>query len=244
MNVNQAPEAARTLLVAGAEGYLGFQAVRYFAGRGLAVVASCRTRAEAARVQAQWTAESSGNQVRVVTCDLADEAQVKATVAEAVGTLGTLDALFNAAGGFRWAPTTDLTSADFDFLFAANLRSSWLLAKHAAPVMRARGFGRMVFVSARGTLAPVEPGLGLYIASKAALNALVGGLAAELKDAGVRVNAVLPTVLDTPANRLAMPDVDPRRWVPSDALLDIVAMLLGPAGAAMNGALVPVAGGL
>jgi NAD(P)-dependent dehydrogenase (short-subunit alcohol dehydrogenase family) len=235
--------AARTVLVAGAEGSLGFAATQHSARAGLKVAASCRTAADAERVRGQ-IADAGLTGVTVLTADLADERAVASLIADAERALGRVDALVNAAGGFRWAHTVDTAVADFDFLMSANLRSSFLLAKHVVPGMQARGFGRVVFVSSRATLAPGDPGMGLYTASKLALNALIASLAAEVRKTGVTVNAVLPSTIDTPANRKAMPQSDPADWVTTEALLQLVDVFLGSDGTVLNGALLPVAGRL
>lgn len=238
-----AGKAVETLLVGGAEGHLGLEAVVLFTARGLRVAASVRTRADEDRVRAALQSRGAG-EVPVYACDLSDERATGAMIARAEADLGPLGGLLNAAGGFRWALTPDLTAADLDFLMTANFRTAVNLAKHLVPRMVARGFGRLVFVSSRATLEPVAPGMGAYVASKAAVNALVSALAAENRATGLNVNAVLPTTIDTPANRQAMPEADVAAWVTVPALLGIVATLLGPEGAPLNGALIPVAGRL
>jgi NAD(P)-dependent dehydrogenase (short-subunit alcohol dehydrogenase family) len=231
----------RHLLIGGAEGFLGQAAVAHYANLGCKVTASCRTRADLERVAA-CVKKAGLAGVAPLQADLGDDQAVARLFEEAEAEGGALDAVFNAAGGFRWAKVPDCAPSDFDFLVGANLRTAFLLARHAVPRLKARGFGRLVFVSARGTLGTGEPGLGVYTATKAALNALVLGLAAELRRTGVTVNAVLPSIIDTPANRQAMPDADTGAWVTTDALLAVIDQLMD--NGAVNGALVAVAGGL
>lgn len=235
--------SVKTLLIGGAEGFLGFEACAYFAGRGLKVVASVRTDADAARVGTQLR-EKEVHGVRTFVCDLADDAQTGVMIARAESEVGPVDGLLNAAGAFRWGQTPDLPSADLALLWSANALTSFNLAKHLVPRMQARKAGRLVFVSSRATLEPVGAGMGAYVASKAAVNALVSALAAENKPHGLCVNAVLPTTIDTPANRQAMAGADFGAWVTIPALLGVVAVLLGAEGAVLNGALVPVGGRL
>jgi NAD(P)-dependent dehydrogenase (short-subunit alcohol dehydrogenase family) len=216
--------------------------VAFFARRGMQVHGSCRTGADLEKMQAFVQGEGLRG-VTLHQADLASDDAVGRLVAAADGAGdGSLDAVFNAAGGFRWVATADATVADFDFLVSANIRSNWLLARHAVPRFSRRGFGRLTFVSARGTLGNGEANLGVYTATKAAVNALVLGLAAELKGTGVTANAVLPTVLDTPGNRQAMPKSDPSTWVTPKALLAVVDDIF--ASPVLNGALIAVAGGL
>ena len=230
---------AESILIGGAEGFLGRAAVEYFAKKGRRVVASCRTKADLEKVK-DFVQSSKLIGVTTLECDLGDEAAVKSMMQEA----GAIDGLFNAAGGFRYGSVTDCSTADFDFLMSANLKSAFLLAKHATPGMRARGFGRLVFVSARGTLSQAAANMGPYTASKAALNCLIEALATEVRGSGVTVNAVMPTVINTPANRQAMPDANPKEWVTTTDILAVVEQLVGPTGAPVNGSLISVAGGL
>lgn len=230
----------RTLLVAGAEGFLGLGVAQAFAARGLKIVATSRDAIGEARIKAAVPGAFTG------VCDLGDEAQVQALLERAEKAAGPIDALVNCAGGFRWATVAETSVADLDFLLGSNARSSFILAKHLAPRLFGRGFGRMIFVSSRSTLEPAPLGLAAYVASKAAVNALVESLAAEAKakTPGVTVNAVLPTMIDTPPNREAMPNEDASRWVAIPQLVEAIAFLIGDGGAAVNGALLPVAGRL
>lgn len=230
---------AESVLVAGAEGFLGRAAVEYFAKKGLKVVASCRTAKDLANVRG-FVDEAKLRDVLAVEADLGDEAAVERLARSA----GAVDGLFNAAGGFRYGALGECSMADWDFLYAANLKSSFLLAKHVSAGMRARGFGRLVFVSSKATLGPTPANMGPYNATKAALNCLVEALAAEMKGTGVTANAIMPSTIDTPANRQAMPDQNPKNWVTTTQLLAVVDQLLGPVGEPINGALIPVAGGL
>lgn len=230
---------AESVLIAGAEGFLGRAAVEYFARKGLRVVASCRTAKDLENVKG--LVEKSGlSHVLAVEADLGAEAAVERLAKYA----GPVDALFNAAGGFRYGSLADCSLVDFEFLYAANLKSTFLLAKHFTPGMRARRFGRLVFVSSKATLGPAPANMGPYNATKAALNCLVEALAAEVKGTGVTANAIMPSTIDTPANRQAMPDQNPKNWVTTSQLLAVVDQLLGPVGEPVNGALIPVAGGL
>lgn len=233
----------QAVLVAGAEGYLGQKAVAFFAGRGARVVASCRTPADRERVSSWAKSELGGAAyVHSVACDLSDFAAVRAMADSVEEAVGPIDALVNTAGGFRWASVPTMSAADTEFLISANFRSALALTQTFVPKMQARDKGRIVLVSAKGTLGQGEAGLGIYTATKAAVNALVLGTAAELRKTNVKINAVLPTIIDTPANRKDMPQANFGDWVAPEALLGVVAMLFSDAGSVFQGALVPVAG--
>ena len=125
-------------------------------------------------------------------------------------------------------------------MYRTNLRSCLLASQASIPLLRKNG-GSIVNVSAAASQR-AEKGMGAYAASKSAVSRLTESLAAELKDAGVRVNAVLPSILDTPANRTSMPDADFTRWVAPEALADAIAFLLSDQARAIIGALLPVMG--
>jgi NAD(P)-dependent dehydrogenase (short-subunit alcohol dehydrogenase family) len=136
-----------------------------------------------------------------------------------------------------------ISDADIDFLINANLKSGLVLARELLPGMKKKNFGRMVFVSARATMAP-GVGVGAYAASKAGLNMLVGSIAEETKEFDINVNAVLPTIIDTPINRSDMPGSDFSKWVKPEEISEIVYSLTSPWGKPIHGALIPVAGRL
>lgn len=173
--------------------------------------------------------------------DLADEAATQTALARVAEALGGLDGLVNVAGGFRWETVTDGSVATWDTLYAMNVRTALLASRAALPFLRASGQGRIVNV---GALAAGQAalGMGAYAASKAGVARLTEALAEELKDQGVTVNAVLPSILDTPANRADMPQADFSRWVHPVQLAEVMAFLLQDAAAAVTGALIPVRG--
>lgn len=169
--------------------------------------------------------------------DVTDEASVGRLFAD----VGAADALVHLAGGYVSAPIEATTLAQFDAQIGLNLRSFFLCAREAVRTMKLRGSGRIVAVGAKGALEP-GPNSVAYAASKAGLHAIVRGLAEELRGTGVSVHAVLPSVIDTPANRSAMPQADPSRWVAPADLAEIVATLVSGAFGAATGALIPVSG--
>jgi NAD(P)-dependent dehydrogenase (short-subunit alcohol dehydrogenase family) len=130
-----------------------------------------------------------------------------------------------------------------DFLVRANLLSTIHLLRAIVPVMKTRGFGRIVLVGAKATLSP-GAGMGVYLATKAGINQLVQSVAEELKPADITINAVMPSMIDTPANRKAMPEADYGKWVAREELAGIIFGLTQPGSRAIHGALIPVSGRL
>lgn len=153
-----------------------------------------------------------------------------------------VDGLVNVAGGFEWETVESGSIETWDRLYAMNLRTAVISSQAALPhLLAANGGARIVNV---GALASVKGGLGMgaYAASKAGVARLTESLAEELKERGITVNAVMPSIIDTPKNRSDMPDADPNRWVTPRALAAVIAFLLSDDAAAITGACVPVAG--
>ena len=195
-------------------------------------------------------AESQG--ARVIRLDiasdesLADSHAVDLTNADAtrelIQSLGPFDSLVNLAGGFAMGTESwDASDEQWDLMFRLNVSTMRNAIKAAVPVLLEQQAGSIVNVGAFG--AREGQGLmGAYCASKSVVMRLTETLAEELKTRGINVNAVLPTVIDTQANRAAMPDSDPAEWVFPDDLASVICFLLSPAARAVHGALVPVRG--
>lgn len=173
--------------------------------------------------------------------DLTDKGATEAAFARVVAHFGGLDALVNVAGGFRWETLADGSLDTWDTLYQLNLRTCVGASRAALPHLLARGNGGIVNIGAMGALRGAT-GMGAYAASKAGVMRFTEALAEELKDRGVRVNAVLPSIIDTPQNRRDMPDADASRWVTADQVAAVILFLLSPQAAAVTGALVPVPG--
>lgn len=215
--------APRTVLVTGGAGALGTSVVRAFLAAGERVLAADRDEgALAALIEAAAGAAPAGR-LDTAAVDLADPAAVAHLV-----------------GGFRFGTLAETSDADWRFLVAVNLETSFLVLRESARRFAAAGGGALVAVSAPAGLLG-EAGVGPYAATKAALLRLVESLARELAPSG-RANAVLPGTMDTPANRAAMPRADHSRWVTTDAVAEVVRWLASPAAHAVNGAAVRVPG--
>ncbi len=172
--------------------------------------------------------------------DLTDSAQAGQAIAAVIGRFGRLDALLNIAGGFVWQTTDDADPA-WDRMHALNVTTALNATRAALPYLKASDQGRIVNVGSAAAL-KAGAGMGAYGAAKAGVHALTQALAEELKATSVTVNAVLPSIIDTPANRKDMPDADPAQWVAPADLAAVILFLASPESRAMTGALVPVTG--
>jgi NAD(P)-dependent dehydrogenase (short-subunit alcohol dehydrogenase family) len=152
-----------------------------------------------------------------------------------------IDALVNVAGGFSWEAVADGSLQTWDRMYAINLRTAVAASQAVLRHLKAHGAGRIVNVGALAAL-KAAAGMGAYAASKAGVMRLTESLAEELKGQGITVNAVLPSVIDTPANRADMPQADFTRWVTPQSLARIIAFLLSDDAASITGACLPVAG--
>lgn len=224
--------AGKRVAVTGAFGTLGTAVVRGVQAAGARVAAIDRATAPAAGLD---DAALFGG------VDLSDFASAQATLDNVAQTLGGLDALVNIAGAFRWETLSDGSLDTWDLLYRINLRTAAAASKAALPHLVKRGSGRIVNIGA-GAAAKAGAGMGAYAASKAGVARLTEALAEELKDQHITVNAVLPSIIDTPPNRADMPTADFDRWVKPEQLADVIVFLLSEQAAAITGALLPVSG--
>ncbi len=155
--------------------------------------------------------------------------------------LGGLDALINIAGTFRWETVADGDPKTWDFLHRVNVMTALNASRAALPALIASGSGRIVNIGANGAL-KAGAGMGPYAASKAGVHRLTEALAEEMKDKGITVNAVLPSIIDTAMNRKDMPDADFSKWVAPSELAAIILFLASAEASAVTGALIPVMG--
>ncbi len=226
----------RTIVVTGASGVLGAAVARAAGERG-AVVAML----DVAAIPADRGAQGAGH-LRLGGVDLTDFAAVRNAMDEIKAKTGRLDALVNVAGGFRWQTLADGDLDAWDGLYRINLKTAATACKAALPHLIASGAGRIVNVGALGAV-KAGAGMGAYAASKAGVAKLTESLAEELKGK-VTVNAVLPSIIDTPANRADMPDADFSKWVAPRDLASVILFLASDEARAVTGALVPVTGGV
>jgi NAD(P)-dependent dehydrogenase (short-subunit alcohol dehydrogenase family) len=223
----------KTILITGAAGNLGLATARAFARAGAELLLLDR---DVSRLHAEFPDK---DRYRCIAADLLDSDAVAAAIA---GADGNIDVLCNIAGGFRMGQPVHATSdADWDFLFGLNARSVLHTARAVVPRMIAAGGGRIVNVAANAGLKGAAM-MGAYCASKDAVVRMTEAMSAELRDHNINVNCVLPSIIDTPENRGAMPDADPARWVAPEALADVIVFLASDAARAVHGAALPVTG--
>ena len=184
----------------------------------------------------------SPDQLLLGGINLADETAVAATVSAALERFGRIDGLVNTVGAWRGGGAShESPLADWAFLHEANVLPVLLTCRALAPVFLAQKAGRLVNISSRGGLRG-DAGSAAYASAKSAVLRITETFSAELREAGVNVNAVLPSTIDTPQNRAAMPSVDHTRWVALDAIADVVTFLLSDGARAIHGASIPVYG--
>ncbi|MEM3085931.1 MAG: SDR family NAD(P)-dependent oxidoreductase [Halobacteria archaeon] len=182
------------------------------------------------------------NRPGTVKCDVTKEREVRRAVRDVARGHGRLDILVCLVGGYLGGPPVAETSErDWDCMLDLNLKSAFLACKAAAPLMARQRSGRIVCVSSRAGLRG-EAGAAAYSAAKAGVLRLVETLAEELKGAGVTVNAVCPSILDTPANRRVMPDADFSAWVKPGEVAEAILFLAGDSAKSVSGAAIPVYG--
>ncbi len=230
----------RNVLITGGTGILGSAVTKAYIAQGDNVAVTYLFENEVERFK-QYNPDIS-EEVTFLFANVTEEAEVQKSFQEFQSQIGPLDILINIVGGFVGGiPAAELEVEKWDFMMELNLKSVFLCCKTALPEMTARGAGKIVNVSARAGLKG-EAGMSAYCVSKGGVRTLTEALAAEVMDAGVNVNAIMPSVIDTPANRQSMPDEDPGRWVSPSNIAKVICFLTSDEAAVINGAAIPVYG--
>ena len=220
----------RTVMLTGAAGNLGRAVAAAFSDANLVLLDMKR-----------GSLQDNDKQVFLET-DLLDAQSVQAAVDKAVQRFKRIDVLCNIAGGFRMgAPVHETSDKDWDFMLNVNARTVLNMSRAVVPMMVKAGGGKIVNIGAFAAQKGAAQ-MGAYVASKSVVIRLTETMAAELREQNINVNCVLPTIIDTPENRKAMPDADPKRWVAAEDLAKVIAFLASDAARAIHGAALPVTG--
>jgi len=229
--------AGKTCLVTGAAGNLGRAVAAAFSGAGASLVLAD---VDHGALRAAYGKEDERKLLAQV--DLLDARSVAQAVTAAAARFPRIDVLCNVAGGFRAGqPVHETSDETWDLMLDLNAKSLINTARAVVPGMIAARQGKIVNIAAAAGLAGRE-NMGAYSAAKSAVIRLTESMSAELRDKGINVNCILPSIIDTPQNRSAMPKADPRRWVAPEALADVVLFLASEASRALHGAAIQVNG--
>ncbi|MGN6356921.1 MAG: SDR family NAD(P)-dependent oxidoreductase [Novosphingobium sp.] len=225
---------ARSIIVTGGFGILGQAVAAAFAAQGDKV----------ARIDFAASAKAAiPGALDIGGVDLTDAAKTAAAIDQVVSAHGGIDVLVNVAGGFTWETLEDGSIDSWARMQAMNLTSNATITKRALPHLIAANEARVINIGA-GAAIKAGVGMGAYAASKSGVHRLTEALAEELAGKGVTVNAILPSIIDTPTNRADMPDADFSQWVKPEAIAAVILFLASPAAAAVTGALIPVTRGV
>jgi NAD(P)-dependent dehydrogenase (short-subunit alcohol dehydrogenase family) len=230
--------SGQTVLLAGGTGGLGQAVSLAFLNEGASVAVTYRDQKGLDALAR--AAGANGGRLEGIQADVTDEAAVTQLVDDIARRHGRLDVLVNAVGGYAAGkPLWEFDTRAFEQMLSMNLRSGFILARAIAPVMLERKRGAIVNVAARAAVDHAARSAA-YAASKAAAVAMIDSLAADLKGTGVRANSVLPSIIDTPANRRAMPDADFAAWAKPEAIAEVILFLCSDDAKLIHGAAIPV----
>jgi NAD(P)-dependent dehydrogenase (short-subunit alcohol dehydrogenase family) len=221
----------KVVLIAGGSGGLGRTIVPAFLAAGARVVTADRN-----------PSVDHNDGRLILKADVTDEADVRRLVDEVTRKFGRLDVLVNLVGGFATGRVMDTDVSLWQRMLTVNVTSAFLLSKAVLPHMVERGTGRILHMAAWAAVEPF-PGAAAYLVAKSGLLALINVLALELKGSGVTVNGVLPTTIDTSANRASMPQTDPSTWTKPESIAQTLLFLASDEAAQINGATVPIGRG-
>jgi NAD(P)-dependent dehydrogenase (short-subunit alcohol dehydrogenase family) len=233
-------DSDRVVLITGATGDFGPYVARAFAQSGARLALTARK-----LDQAQALAGDLGlgdDRALPSVVDVTQAESVAAWVAAVLAKWGRVDVLVNVAGGYKpGAPVADMQEADLDFMFNLNARSAFLTCRAVIPPMLAQGGGKIVNIGAKAALQAGRKSTA-YAVGKAAVLRLTEALSAEVREQNINVNAVIPSTIDTPANRAGQPNADTSKWVKPEDLAAVVLFLASDSARAVHGAEIPVFG--
>ena len=228
----------RAAIVTGGSGALGQAVTLRFLADGAHVWVPYVVDAERARLAARVPAVQVAR-LTLVPADVTDTAAMTGLAEAVLAKHGRIDVLVAGVGGFAGGGLMETDRGTWDRMLAVNLTSLFVAARAIVPAMVSGRHGRVVAIASRAVLPPAG-GFIAYTVAKAGVIAFVQALAREVADTGVTANAVAPSTMDTPANRAAMPDADPRTWVPVERVADAVAFLASDESAHVNGTVLTI----
>ena len=218
----------KVIMITGATGGLGQTVISVFSKTGAKLVVVSR------QVPKELPEGMLG-----FSADVTDEADVKRLVTEVMQKTTRIDCLVNLVGGFALGRVTETETSVWSRMLSLNLMAAFLLSRELVPPMVEQGSGRIIHMAARAAVEPF-PGAGAYIVSKSGLLTLIKVLAIELAGSGVTVNGVLPSTIDTPANRQSMPNADFSQWAKPESIAEVLLFLASDEASSVNGSLIPV----
>ena len=228
----------QVMLITGGTGALGSAVARAFLQQGAMVGVTYRAQQQYDDLLGSLSSERA--QLRGYQADVTNEADMQRAVAAVATEFQRLDGLVNSAGGFSGGTKLwEMERGVLERMLALNLRSAFVSSRSVLPIFMSQGSGCIVNVAARSALDP-PGGAGAYVASKAAALALMHSLAMDLKGTAIRVNSVLPNIIDTAANRRDMPRANFASWTKPEAIARVILFLCTPDAQAINGAAIPV----
>lgn len=236
MSTNQ---NGRVVLINGATGGLGPAVVKVFADEGAQLILSSRKQEELDELAQECGLVS--NQALLLPVNALNAEEVDQGIKQAEERFGRLDVVVQVTGAFKMMPVTEMDAKTWNLLVGLNLNAAFFVAHAVLPGMLARRSGKLIFVSSRGA-SQAAANLAGYGASKGGLEMLVRDLAEETRQHNVNINAVSPSVIDTPANRAAMPDADYSAWVTPESIAGVIHFLTSETAQDIHGAIVPIYG--
>ena len=230
----------KAVLITGGTGALGRQISLSFLKSNAAVSITHVTDKEIQQLES--TLGDLMKNVVLIKADIGDESQIKNLVSDVVKKYGRIDILINVVGGFLGGKkVTEMTEKEWDLMMNLNLKTAFLISKHVVEQMVKQGSGKVVHVAARLGLKGIA-GNSAYGASKSGLIRLVESLSDEVKDKNINVNCIMPSIIDTGANRKDMPDADFSKWVKPSEIARVMLFLASDDSKPIHGAAIPVYG--
>jgi NAD(P)-dependent dehydrogenase (short-subunit alcohol dehydrogenase family) len=230
----------RVMLITGATGVLGTAVTHAFARTQARVALAGRSRQKLE--QLAGASGLPGERTLAVVSDVTQVDDVQQLVDAVMARFGRIDGLINTVGGWSGGKAVwETLVGEWENMLALNLHSAFLLSRATLPLMLDAGWGRIVHVSSKAAVEPRSK-RAAYAVAKMGLVTLTEAIAADVKGSGVTANVIVPSVIDTPDNRAAMPKANPEKWVPAEHIAAVIQFLCSDAGSSINGASIPIYG--